>query len=1647
MENITPGGLLTSAPVTTGDKDSAFGTHHDWMGVGGWRAVATLADRNALGVTERLETSFSSGRRRRWMRVLCGDTLKEFALLISDSAWAGAATDAAKIALLANNNNWVEITKADLVNGAIPAAQLPDPSWGLLKKSATDPQTINAAINAAVLALINGAPGALDALNELAAALGNDPNFATTVTNSLALKAATTYVDASDQVLNQRISDTLVWVYLGNRADKNIAWGTQTGNIYGTAHAGNTYGNEHFTNTYGNDHQINTYGGGHGNNIYGIAHAYNRYGGSHAANTYGFGSQSNTFGSRHARNKYGNALFSNTFADNQTDNIYGNTLQNSYVGPGCCRITVGDNCTGLEIYNCDSITIPSNTVNAVYRNNVRVNTPLSLVNTDGLPETATNPYFTAARKAAALARANHTGFQSVSTISDIAAVAVSGSYADLLNTPAIPTGADVNQGPWNPNTNTPALLAIPGSGATGRYYNISESNRGFRTTTTAAASTTSLPVANVNYAIVGQTITGPGIPANVTIVMVQQTGVNRFTTGMAAGTLFLSQAVTVASGSTVFGTFPFAGLSALPQNGQLYYNGVSGRWQVRRNSALDTPDVNRGLWDPTINNPTLPDGTGYMPEDVVGSYYTVDRDFPVITATVTTAPTNGYNFVVNSVVGIFRAMYFDAPGLVRNAIQDFTAATREIVSADFLGVPLPVGTVITFSQGWFATLGATSFKKGDRLRATRAGWVLEPAPLTVLYTSAGQATDGPMTQKATTDVSNDLQSQIFINNSNISSINNRYETIIRPKLLKNVYAGVVNRPADNGSFTLTADTTLTTEPYLSFKPGQFVKLTSASGQVPGTILSYDYFAGTVRVAFSVGGGFPSLNCSLVLNPAGGLLETYSTTGLTRSLTSADPVVTAISILENRVNRGAPGEVFAVLPYGTGTVVVDFSAPRVQTLAATGNVTYGVSLNVSLLKTAEHYITNTTTGPITLIFPTGWDFSPFTAPTSLAAGKLLTLKLRALGATDGSVKAFYSPDVAGSIAANDANVVHRTGTETIGGAKTFTSLTTISGDTDGSAIGPLVVKATGANNTVGTALTMDGSTVGGKKYSFIATGTTAGIGGGLFAVFNGTDNRYVWSVDGLGNQFVPGNFAVNGAITTKTAYGFADNSVQTTAALNTTYYVSSAGSDTGNGRSPATAWATVAKVNAFALVAGDIVLFEGGKSFVGPLLIKGGIAGFPITYGSYGGRNAIIVGDNINAIVIKDVSNVVITGLDAKGINQTPGNNYGIYFDSTAGWVENILVTRCRAYGFGHSGISSYPSAAAYAFRNIEITYCEMYENARNGLWWLGSYSVAAVPRISTVNIRYCKAYDNKGIATSTGQHSGSGIIVSGLVDSVVEGCEAFNNGGLNGHSGGGPVGIFMFECLRQTFRYCHSHHNRSGDAGATRQDGGGFDIDGGCDFCVIEYCYSHDNWGAGFAFYEYGATNLSFTNNVIRYNVSWNDAMAGDVSEGAISIWSVRAGNDNCSIHNNLVYISSRTRISGTRGVLNFFTGSMAFNNLQIFNNIFIADGPTSNMRCNTNAFGTFATNIYYAPNGGVLNLTTGGITTDPQLMTTPVVAPMASEMTMPNWRGQLSDYHVIPGSPAINAGSVPTGFVMPLQDFFSNRIIGIVNIGPHEQL
>ncbi|MCN6793338.1 phage tail protein [Escherichia coli] len=88
-------------------------------------------------------------------------------------------------------------------------------------------------VQAAIAALVGSSPEALDTLNELAAALGNDPNFATTVTNSLAGKMDKS-ANGSDI---ENVSVFLQNLGLGDAAKKNV--GTGSGQIPDMSSFGN----------------------------------------------------------------------------------------------------------------------------------------------------------------------------------------------------------------------------------------------------------------------------------------------------------------------------------------------------------------------------------------------------------------------------------------------------------------------------------------------------------------------------------------------------------------------------------------------------------------------------------------------------------------------------------------------------------------------------------------------------------------------------------------------------------------------------------------------------------------------------------------------------------------------------------------------------------------------------------------------------------------------------------------------------------------------------------------------------------------------------------------------------------------------------------------------------------------------------------------------------------------------------------------------------------------------------------------------------------------------------------------------------------------------------------------------------------------
>ena len=122
-------------------------------------------------------------------------TSASYALNSTNAVNATSATSATSASYALNATNAVN---ADTVDGQHASAFVPN--------SATSSFATQTYVNTAVSNLVDSAPGTLDTLNELAAALGDDPNFATTVATSIGTKQAqlngTGFVKASGTTIS-----------------------------------------------------------------------------------------------------------------------------------------------------------------------------------------------------------------------------------------------------------------------------------------------------------------------------------------------------------------------------------------------------------------------------------------------------------------------------------------------------------------------------------------------------------------------------------------------------------------------------------------------------------------------------------------------------------------------------------------------------------------------------------------------------------------------------------------------------------------------------------------------------------------------------------------------------------------------------------------------------------------------------------------------------------------------------------------------------------------------------------------------------------------------------------------------------------------------------------------------------------------------------------------------------------------------------------------------------------------------------------------------------------------------------------------------------------------------------------------------------
>lgn len=427
------------------------------------------------------------------------------------------------------------------------------------------------------------------------------------------------------------------------------------------------------------------------------------------------------------------------------------------------------------------------------------------------------------------------------------------------------------------------------------------------------------------------------------------------------------------------------------------------------------------------------------------------------------------------------------------------------------------------------------------------------------------------------------------------------------------------------------------------------------------------------------------------------------------------------------------------------------------------------------------------------------------------------------------------------------------------------------------------------------------------------------------------------------------------------------------ALATDYYVSPSGKDTNDGKSIAKAWKTLGKVSSANLGPGDRVFLEGGQSFAGPLTLDANDAGTataPLVIATYGTGKATIDAGSGDGVFVWNAAGIELHDLIVRGNGAATNQGDGVFFyvDLANGVkLDHVVVDALEVFGFGGYGLQFGSNATSKSgFRDVTVSGLDAHDNRLAGMAVWGKFSASSTTWAhANLHVVDSKFHANLGDPAVTNTNTGSGIWVSDVDGATIEFCEAFGNGSLCANPSGGPVGIWAFDANDVTIQHNESHHNRTGPNSV---DGGGFDLDGGVTHSRLQYNYSHDNDGPGFLLAQYSGAR-PFGGNVVRYNVSQNDARRHGY--GAIDLWNGNGANGikDCELYHNTVFLAANTSPGASALKL-----QSAVSNVGIRNNVFVTTGGAKLVHSVANPGAVFQQNDYF-PSGAAFGIVWGSTT------------------------------------------------------------------------
>ena len=197
----------------------------------------------------------------------------------------------------------------------------------------------------------------------------------------------------------------------------------------------------------------------------------------------------------------------------------------------------------------------------------------------------------------------------------------------------------------------------------------------------------------------------------------------------------------------------------------------------------------------------------------------------------------------------------------------------------------------------------------------------------------------------------------------------------------------------------------------------------------------------------------------------------------------------------------------------------------------------------------------------------------------------------------------------------------------------------------------------------------------------------------------------------------------------------------------TYYVKNSGNDSLSGLDDTNAWETLAKVNGFSFVSGDVVCFKCGSEWnerVLPpsniMLTKYSTGDLPIVHGTYINEKTNVLVDNIKLMPIP-LQACYIGGSDNITIQNcsVDGNGEGTYSTGiNVGWKNNIpstyiIIDNCKVYDFGDIAVQWYGGGIKFNIyvTNSTIKNCTVYNNIETNIqlysdddnYWLNNITI------------------------------------------------------------------------------------------------------------------------------------------------------------------------------------------------------------------------------------------------------------------------------------------------------------------------------------